>query len=153
MVAERVDVVDVECRGVRELPSDTDRGVHGIGLNKIVRNHRSNLSGTTRRNETVQTPAAEHGVDIRIIPQQRLIGDANDAAAELVHRTQLKPGTVTGDIQAGTAPNDNATIALSVPRCAQARLQVVGVGPAIASDEAIEADHLKGRRASARKTR
>src|SRR5215204_184773 len=99
MIAERVDVINVQRGAVRELPSDTGSGVDGVGLNEIVRNHRSKLSRTACGNEAVQAPSAKHCVDIWVMAKQRLIGNAHDTATELIHRTELKPRTVAGHIQ------------------------------------------------------
>jgi hypothetical protein len=127
-----VNVVNVEGRRFAELPADAGGRVDGISLDEIIGDHRADLTGATRRDEAFERSAAEDGADVRIVTQPLRVGDADHAARELIDRSQLIPRTIPRDVDAGSATDDEPAVAPRVPRRADAWLNVVGVGAAVA---------------------
>ena len=136
-----MNVVDVEGRRFAELPADAGSRVDGIPLDEIIRDHRADLTGATRRDEAFERSAAEDSADVRIVTQPLHVGDADHTARELIDRSQLIPRTIPCDVDAGSAADDQPAVAPRVPRRADARLDVVGVGAAVARDEIADRGH------------
>ena len=112
-------------------------------MHEVVRNDRAELTRPSRGNNFVERAVAKHGVDIGKETESLRIGDADGTAGELIHGAQLKPRAIAADIETPPAAENQPSGPIRVPGHADPRLQVVAVGAAAATHEAVEAGKLR----------
>ena len=132
-----VHVVDVERRRPVDLPADARRRVPRIRQDVIVLNQEQRPRAA-RRDIVGQALATEHGVDVRIVFHQGLVGDQYRRAQGAILRGHLEILSVSRRVASEPRPADEPALARDVPRRPQPGLEIRVVVAAVRSDELVQ---------------